>query len=162
MAAAAPQKTTTKAPRYFTAAYKAKIVTAYDAAAADGAKAALLRRERLSTSHIGHWRKAMATGTLTASSDLPRSAVQAANADESEIAVLRQENARLNARLIEGPGATEAALTAVRQENARLSAMMVEIRDNIVEYANLIVQATSPVPVAAGPARPRRTGKAGK
>ena len=51
--------------RTFTAKYKLKILTEYDAAA-DGEKGALLRREGLYSSHIVEWRKARDAGGLAA------------------------------------------------------------------------------------------------
>jgi transposase-like protein len=49
--------------RTFTAKYKLEIVAEYDAATADGAKGALLRREGLYSSHIVEWRKARDAAT---------------------------------------------------------------------------------------------------
>jgi len=49
--------------RRFTAEFKVKIVTAYDAAS-EGEKGALLRREGLYRSHIVEWRKAREAGAL--------------------------------------------------------------------------------------------------
>ncbi len=43
--------------RNFTAAYKLRMVAAYDACAGDGDKGALLRREGLYSSHIVEWRR---------------------------------------------------------------------------------------------------------
>jgi transposase-like protein len=54
-----PEKATR---RRFTAAYKARILAAYDAATEPGAKGALLRREGLYTSHIAAWRQAREQG----------------------------------------------------------------------------------------------------
>ncbi len=54
-----PEKATR---RRFSAAYKAKILAAYDAATEPGAKGALLRREGLYTSHISAWREALKEG----------------------------------------------------------------------------------------------------
>jgi transposase len=50
--------------RTFTAKYKLEILAAYDAAAADGEKGALLRREGLYSSHIVAWRRARDAGAL--------------------------------------------------------------------------------------------------
>jgi transposase len=44
--------------RTFSAEYKLRIVEEYDACAGDGDKGALLRRERLYSSHIVEWRRA--------------------------------------------------------------------------------------------------------
>ncbi|XVQ09557.1 hypothetical protein ACQP1W_44725 [Spirillospora sp. CA-255316] len=59
--------------RTFTAAYKARILAAYDALPAGSPeRGALLRTERLYHSHIEHWRKQAANGTLPASSGKPK------------------------------------------------------------------------------------------
>ncbi len=50
--------------RTFTAKYKLEVLAEYDAATADGAKGALLRREGLYSSHIIEWRKARDAGAL--------------------------------------------------------------------------------------------------
>ncbi|WP_462188946.1 transposase [Frankia sp. CcWB2] len=49
--------------RSFTAAYKLRILTEYEAAA-DGQKGAILRREDLYSAHIAEWRKAREAGAL--------------------------------------------------------------------------------------------------
>lgn len=51
--------------RTFTAEYKAKIVAEYDGAD-HGERGAILRRERLYSSHITEWRKAAAAGAVSA------------------------------------------------------------------------------------------------
>jgi hypothetical protein len=51
--------------RRFTAKYKTEILAAYDAAA-HGEKGALLRRERLYSSHLVAWRRARDAGALAA------------------------------------------------------------------------------------------------
>jgi transposase-like protein len=51
--------------RRFTAEFKLRILTEYDAAS-DGDKGALLRREGLYRSHIVEWRKSRETGALAA------------------------------------------------------------------------------------------------
>ena len=51
--------------RSFTAQYKRDIVAEYDAAEV-GARGAILRRERLYSSHLTEWRKALDNGALAA------------------------------------------------------------------------------------------------
>jgi transposase-like protein len=97
------------ARRTFTAAYKARILAAFDALP-DGSpeRGALLRRERLYHSHIEHWRKQQEAGTLHASAGTP-----AKNAESAELARLRTENKKLKARnnrLAGELGKTKAAL----------------------------------------------------
>ncbi|HLI77135.1 MAG TPA: hypothetical protein VKV02_09330 [Acidobacteriaceae bacterium] len=80
--------------RTFTAAYKARILAEYDALA-DGSpeRGALMRRERLYHSHIEHWRTQQENGTLPATSGKP-----AKSAEADELARLRAENKKLQAR----------------------------------------------------------------
>ena len=97
------------ARRTFTAAYKARILAAFDAVPEGSSeRGALLRRERLYHSHIEYWRKQQETGTL------PSSAGTAAKGGESaELARLRAENKKLkarNERLAGELGKTRAAL----------------------------------------------------
>ena len=81
--------------RAFTAAYKARILTEYDALA-DGSpeRGALMRRERLYHSHIEHWRSQRDKGTLPATTGNPAPK----NAEADELALLRAENKKLKAR----------------------------------------------------------------
>ncbi|OHV28968.1 transposase, partial [Parafrankia soli] len=51
--------------RSFTAAYKLRILTEYEAATSPGAKGAILRRENLYSAHIVEWRKAREAGALS-------------------------------------------------------------------------------------------------
>jgi transposase-like protein len=79
--------------RTFTAAYKARILAAYDALPEGSPeRGALLRKERLYHSHIEHWRKQQNNGTLAASSAKPRT-----DAEPGELARLRAENKKLKA-----------------------------------------------------------------
>ena len=52
--------------RRFTAAYKAAVLDELDRATAPGAKGAILRRERLYSSHATEWRRLRALGGLEA------------------------------------------------------------------------------------------------
>src|ERR1700753_4115885 len=80
--------------RTFTAAYKARILAEYDALP-DGSprRGELMRRERLYHSHIEHWRHQQEKGTLPATSGMP-----AKSAGDEELARLRAENKKLQAR----------------------------------------------------------------
>ena len=80
--------------RTFTAAYKARILAAFDALP-DGSpeRGELLRRERLYHSHLEHWRGQQQKGTLPATSGKP-----ARNAEADELARLRAENRKLRSR----------------------------------------------------------------
>jgi transposase len=95
--------------RTFTAAYKARILAAYDALP-EGSheRGALMRRERLYHSHIEHWRKQQNNGTLAASAGKPKT-----DADSDELARLRAENKKLkaaNQKLSGELGKTKSAL----------------------------------------------------
>jgi transposase-like protein len=83
--------------RRFTAAYKLRIVEAYDAATEPGAKGALLRREGLYSSHIVGWRNARDAGAL-AGLDRARGR-KPADPRESELARLRRRAERAEAEL---------------------------------------------------------------
>jgi len=79
--------------RSFTAAYKARILAAYDALPEGSPeRGVLLRKERLYHSHIEHWRKQAREGTLPASTGKVHRSSEA-----EELARLRAENARLKA-----------------------------------------------------------------
>ncbi len=97
------------ARRTFTAAYKARILAAFDALPEGGPeRGALLRKERLYHSHIEYWRKQQEAGTLQASAGNP-----AKNTESAELARLRAENKKLKARndrLAGELGKTKAAL----------------------------------------------------
>jgi transposase len=95
--------------RTFTAAYKARILAAYDALP-DGSpeRGALMRKEQLYHSHIEHWRKQAENGTLAASAGKPKK-----DAAAEELARLRAENKKLkaaNAKLSGELGKTKSAL----------------------------------------------------
>jgi transposase len=79
--------------RSFTAAYKARILAAYDALPdSSPERGALLRKENLYHSHIEHWRKQAQEGTLPASAGKVHRSAEA-----EELARLRAENSRLKA-----------------------------------------------------------------
>jgi hypothetical protein len=80
--------------RMFTAAYKARILAAFDALPEGSPeRGELLRRERLYHSHIEHWRGQQANGTLPATAGKPKR-----DAEAEELARLRAENKKLKAR----------------------------------------------------------------
>ena len=58
--------------RTFSARYKLRTLTEYEAASEDGAKGAILRREGLYTSHISEWRRARDIGALAGLDPRPR------------------------------------------------------------------------------------------
>ena len=97
------------ARRTFTAAYKARILAAFDALPEGSPeRGALLRQERLYHSHIEHWRKQQEAGRLSSSAGNP-----AKGAESAELARLRAENKKLKARndrLAGELGKTRAAL----------------------------------------------------
>jgi transposase-like protein len=79
--------------RTFTAAYKARILAAYDALPEGSPeRGALMRKEKLYHSHIEHWRKQQENGTLASSAGKP-----ARDAESGELARLRAENKKLKA-----------------------------------------------------------------
>jgi transposase len=81
------------ARRTFTAAYKARILAAYDALPEGSPeRGALMRKEKLYHSHIEHWRKQQENGTLASSAGKP-----ARDAESGELARLRAENKKLKA-----------------------------------------------------------------
>jgi len=80
--------------RTFTAAYKARILAAFDALPEGSPeRGELLRRERLYHSHLEHWRSQQQKGTLPATTGKPPR-----NAEAEELARLRAENRKLKAR----------------------------------------------------------------
>ncbi|WP_219495483.1 hypothetical protein [Nonomuraea coxensis] len=79
--------------RTFTAAYKARILAAFDALPEGSSeRGALMRRERLYHSHIEHWRKQQENGTLASSTGKPKK-----DTESEELARLRAENKKLKA-----------------------------------------------------------------
>jgi transposase-like protein len=83
--------------RRFTAEYKLSILHEVDAATEDGQIGAILRRERLYSSHLVDWRRARKAGALEAlarPSGRPRP-----NPLAKEVERLQRENARLASRL---------------------------------------------------------------
>jgi transposase len=85
--------------RTFTAEYKQRILAEADAAAQPGAVGALLRRERLYSSHLVSWRRERQAGILKGLTPHKRGPKSKRNAQEEEIQKLRRENQRLTEEL---------------------------------------------------------------
>ncbi|HMD24685.1 MAG TPA: hypothetical protein VKH61_11330, partial [Streptosporangiaceae bacterium] len=82
--------------RTFTAAYKAKILAEFDALPENSTeRGALLRKERLWHSHIEDWRRQRDAGSLAPGGKKEKTAK---DADSGELARLRAENRKLQAR----------------------------------------------------------------
>lgn len=112
--------------RTFTADYKLRILEEYDRLLADGEQGdagALLRRERLLTSHITEWRKARKNGALEALT--PKVRKPSKSAAEVENEKLRAQNERLAKKL----ATTEAALEIMGKAHALLE-MLSESADS--------------------------------
>lgn len=84
--------------RTFSAAYKLRILTAYEQATAPGQRGALLRREGLYHSHIKDWKAAHQAGTLTALAP-KRTGPAPKTTSDKETERLTKENERLQAEL---------------------------------------------------------------
>ncbi|MCM3885204.1 transposase, partial [Frankia sp. R82] len=82
--------------RSFSAAYKLRILTEYEAAP-DGQKGAVLRRESLYSAHIVEWRKAREAGALAGLSK-PKGRPPVDDRDK-ELEKLRAQNAKLEKEL---------------------------------------------------------------
>ena len=97
--------------RTFTAAYKAKILAEFDALPENSTeRGALLRKERLWHSHIEDWRRQRDAGSLASGGNKEKSGK---NPDSEELARLRAENRKLQARnekLARDLGKTKTAL----------------------------------------------------
>ena len=99
--------------RTFTAEYKLEMLAAYDAAD-PGEKGALLRREKLYSSHLVEWRRARDAGTLTGGAAKPRAGQRSPEQTENDR--LRRENDRLQRELTKA----RAALDVVGKAHALL------------------------------------------
>ena len=100
--------------RQFTAADKLRILHEADHCPV-GELGALLRRERLYSSHLAKWRRQRAEGVLTALAPQPRGR-QGRSAAEREVARLQEENARLARQL--------AAAQTVIEVQGKVSALL--------------------------------------
>jgi transposase len=86
--------------RTFSAAEKLRILNEADACTQSGQIGALLRREGLYSSHLVKWRRLRAAGQLQALAPQPRGPKPTPpDPVAEELAQLRKENARLQARL---------------------------------------------------------------
>lgn len=86
--------------RKFTASYKRRIVREADACSNPGAVGALLRRERLYSSHLSNWRQEIEAIELAALQSKPRGPKpDAAKATDRRVLSLEQENAKLKKQL---------------------------------------------------------------
>lgn len=85
--------------RSFTAKYKCEIVRKADACEAPGEVGALLRREGLYSSHLTVWRRDLEKQDLAALAPKKRGPkVEPVDPAVQELAMLRRENAKLQAR----------------------------------------------------------------
>lgn len=84
--------------RTFSAAYKLRVLTAYEQATAPGERGALLRKEGLYHSHIKDWKAAQEAGTLNALTP-KRTGPTPKNTTDKETERLTKENERLKAEL---------------------------------------------------------------
>ena len=83
--------------RTFSARYKLRTLTEYEAASEDGAKGAILRREGLYTSHISEWRRARDIGALAGLDPRPRPRTR--SPEQAELARLQRRAERAEAEL---------------------------------------------------------------
>ena len=97
--------------RTFTAAYKARILAAYDALPEGSPeRGALLRKERIYHSHLEDWRRQQATGSLEPGGKEEKNEN---SSEAAELARLRAENKKLKAKndkLTRDLGKTKTAL----------------------------------------------------
>ncbi len=100
--------------RVFTAQYKARVLTEYDAVEEPGGKGALLRREGLYSSHLVEWRRARDAGALQALSPAPRPGKR--TPEQMRIAELTARAERAERELAK----TRAALDVVGKAHALL------------------------------------------
>lgn len=86
--------------RKFTASYKRRIVREADACSDPGAVGALLRRERLYSSHLSNWRQEVEASELAALQSKPRGPKpDATKAADRRVLGLEQEVAKLKRQL---------------------------------------------------------------
>jgi transposase len=92
-----PQVTPKAKRRTFPPEYKLRILDEAVACTRPGERGALLRRERLYSSHLTHWRRELQAGALAGLK--PKKRGPKADPLAAENAALRRENARLQAKL---------------------------------------------------------------
>jgi transposase-like protein len=100
--------------RTFTTDYKLSIIEEYDAGNAES-RGALLRRERLHTSHVSEWRRKRDAGTLNTQAKTSKQR----RAGHGEVGRLRRQNERLEAELVQ----TRLALDITGKAHALLEAI---------------------------------------
>jgi len=83
--------------RTFSAEYKREILSEYEAAADDGSKGAILRREGLYTSHISEWRRSRDEAVLAGLTPKPRP--RTVSPEQRELARLRHRAEQAEAEL---------------------------------------------------------------
>jgi len=83
--------------RQFSAEYKLRILAEHDAAATDGSKGAILRREGLYSSHLVEWRRARDAGALAGLA--PRVRPATTSPEQVELARLRRRAERAESEL---------------------------------------------------------------
>ena len=91
----APEVVARPKRRRFTGPYKQGLLIEADAAKAAGTLGALLRRERLYSSHLVTWRRERDAGTLKGLTPAKRGPKSKQNPLDSEVGQLRRQNARL-------------------------------------------------------------------
>lgn len=113
--------------RTFTAAYKARIVAAFDALPENSPeRGALLRKERIYHSHIEDWKRQRDAGSLASGEKKEKTRN---GGDSEEIARLRAENRKLqakNEKLARDLGKTKTALDIA----GKAFALLEEISDS--------------------------------
>ena len=103
-----PEVVPTARRRRFSSAEKLRILEAADACTEAGEMGALLRREGIYSSYLSRWRRARGRGELTALSPKKRGPKRRADkASVEEVAKLRRENERLQARLAQAEAIIE-------------------------------------------------------
>ena len=83
--------------RTFSAEFKLETLAEYEAAADDGSKGAILRREGLYSSHIVEWRRARDAGALAGLAPKPRP--RAPSPEQLDLARLRRRAEKAEAEL---------------------------------------------------------------
>lgn len=104
-----PEVVATPKQRRFTAKEKLRILEEADACTEPGELGALLRREGIYSSYLSRWRRERERGQLQALSPQRRGPKPPANSELTrEMAKLRRENERLQARLAQAEAIIEA------------------------------------------------------
>jgi len=122
--------------RRFTAEYKLKILREADACTGRGDVGALLRREGLYSSHLANWRRDRDAETAGLAPPKRGRKPSAAEAQSAEPRNLRNDNARLAARLAQAETVIEVqkklgAGGALRDRDARWRGQIMEFVDGL-------------------------------